>query len=164
MPLLNAQVGRGAPQPLPKDAVYHGVRYTTAQKIQALTLLSEGFTTAVVQQRTGIPPLTARRIRKTAALRGYRPAEDPRLLEAYVVDAVRSGRPKTITEPVKRKPLADVRENRSGREKSSEVLAYRAGISRTSALRALKKSGLTNVKATRKPGLTATMKADRLRF
>ena len=153
-----------APRPLPEDVADHGVRYSMAQKIQALTLLAEGFSTAAVQQKTGIPPRTANRIRATAEKRGFRPAEDPRILEVYVEDRKRLGRPMAITEAVEQKLLANIREDNAGREKSSEVLAYEVGISRTSALRILKKHGLTNVKPTRKPGLTARMKADRLRF
>lgn len=151
MPLLNAQAtsssteGRNrwsrslsgqprAPRPLPQTAVDHGVRYSLAQKIQALTLLAEGFAPAVVHQRTGIPPRTANRIRETATKRGFCPDIDPRILEAYVIDGKRPGRPKTVTEKVEAGLLASVRENRSGKEKSSEVLAYEAGIGRTSAL------------------------------
>lgn len=93
-----------AQRPLPADTIDHGIRYTIAQKIQALTLLSEGFSTAAVQQKTGVPPQTARRIRKTAEQRGYCPAEDPRILEVYVMDGERSGRPVTITEGMSNQP------------------------------------------------------------
>lgn len=69
------------------------------QKVQALTLLSEGFPVGYITQRTGIPSRSLNRIRKVAAERGYRPAEDARILEAYVIDGKRPGRPKkTATE------------------------------------------------------------------
>jgi hypothetical protein len=48
MSLLNLQARQRAQRPLPADAVNHAIRYSIAQKIQALTLLSEGFTTATV--------------------------------------------------------------------------------------------------------------------
>lgn len=72
----------------------HSVRYGLVQKVQALTLLSEGFPMAYITQRTGIPSRSLARIRAVAAQRGYRPAEDARILDAYVVDGKRSGRPR----------------------------------------------------------------------
>ena len=94
----------------------------------------------------------------------FRPDEDPRILEHYVEDAKRSGRPKTITEAIEQKVLASVREDSSGREKSSEYLGYEVNISRSSVLRILKRHGLTCVKPTRKPILTPKMREARLRF
>lgn len=126
--------------------------------------MTEGCPLKLVTQKTGITERTLYRIKKTAAERGFRPEEDPRILEAYVEDAERCGRPQTITEAIQAKLLAGVREDRNGREKSSEVLAYEVGISRRSALRILKAHGLTNVKPTRKPGLTVAMRLARLKF
>jgi Transposase len=60
--------------------------------------------------------------------------------------------------------LESVKLDRLGREKSSEVLAYECGISRSSALRILHKYSLSNVKPTRKPGLNAVQRAARLAF
>jgi hypothetical protein len=60
--------------------------------------------------------------------------------------------------------LANVRGSRSGREKSSEVLAYEAGISPSSALRILRKYNFCNVKPISKCGLTSAMRAARLEF
>jgi hypothetical protein len=56
---------------------------------------------------------------KTAKVRGFDPKVDPRILERYVVDAPRSGRPT---------------KDRAGREKSSEYRAHKASISQSSAL------------------------------
>ena len=50
--------GPRAPRPLPQDAVDHGARYSIAQKIQALTLISSGFTTKHATKVTGIPERT----------------------------------------------------------------------------------------------------------
>jgi Transposase len=126
--------------------------------------VSSGFSTKYVEEKIGIPQQTVARIRKTAFQRGFRPDEDPRILEHYVEDAKRSGRPKTITEAIEETVLASVREDRSGREKSSEYLGYEVNISRSSVLRILKRHGLTCVKATRKPILTPKMREARLRF
>ena len=60
--------------------------------------------------------------------------------------------------------MANVRGSRSGREKSSEVLAYEAGISHASALRILRRNNIHNVKPTTKCGLTDEMRAARLKF
>src|SRR5665213_2763341 len=124
----------------------------------------ESFSIAHVEEKIGIPRLTLYRIKKTTRGRGFAPKQDPRVLEAYIVDRERRGRPKTIIEVVEQRLLTNVREDRSSREKSSEVLAYEVGISRRSALRILKKYGLTNVKPTRKPGLTDRIRANKLRF
>jgi Transposase len=51
-----------------------------------------------------------------------------------------------------------------GREKSAEVLAYEHITSRSTALRILRKHGLSKVKPTRKPGLNSTQRAARLKF
>jgi hypothetical protein len=58
--------------------------------------------------------------------------------------------------------IANVRGSRSGREKSSEVLAYKAGIGYVSALRILSKYGLHSVKPIIKCGLIDVMRAARL--
>ena len=79
-----------------------------------------------------------------------------------MIDGERSGRPKEITEEMEQGLLVSVRSDRSGREKSSEVLAYEAGISYRSALRILKKHGFHRVKPTIKPGLSPAMKKARL--
>jgi hypothetical protein len=66
--------------------------------------------------------------------RGFRLNEDPRILKSYVIDSARSGRLKEISEDKEEALLAAVRSNRSGREKSSEILAHKQGISYTSTL------------------------------
>jgi hypothetical protein len=76
-----------------------------------------------------IPQKTCRRILEKAKQRGYCPAEDPRILEHHVKDGVRSGRPRDINKEVEKRLLNLIIEDRNGREKSSEVLAYKTGIS-----------------------------------
>lgn len=60
--------------------------------------------------------------------------------------------------------LISVRADKADREKSSEVLAYKCGISSISALRILQKYSLTNVKPTWKPGLNKAQQLARLEF
>ncbi len=101
---------------------------------------------------------------KKAIARGYRPKEDPRILEYYIVDGVRSGRPREIREDKEEEVLFVVRSDRSGREKSSEVLVFFANISQSSVQRILRKYSLRNVKPATKPGLTAIMRKARLEW
>jgi hypothetical protein len=69
-----------------------------------LTLLAEGFSTAQVFAKTGMNERTAHRLKKKAYERGFRPEEDPRILEAYVEDGKKSGRPRKTRETVEEKP------------------------------------------------------------
>jgi transposase len=127
------------PRPLPQGVIDRGNRYTLAQRIQCLTLLTEGFSAAQVEQRTGVKERQQRNIKKKAYERGFRPQEDPRILEAYVVDSERSGRLRVVTQNQEDALLATAQTNHSSKEKSSEVLAYEQGISYSSALRFLHK-------------------------
>jgi len=156
--------GPRAARPIPEGHIDRGNRYSLAQRVQALTLLSEGFSIKQVESKLRIPARTVRNIRQKAHDRGYRPEEDPRILEHHVEDGLHPGRPKEIDSSVEIRLLDSVRKDRNGREKSSEVLAYEAGISPASALRILQKYGLTNVKPTRKPGLNKAQKAARFAF
>jgi len=127
-------------------------------------LLAEGFSGLDIQKKTGIKPSAQTYMKKKAFNRGFRPDQDPRILDHYVVDGVRPGRPKVITLETEQRLLESVRVDRSGREKSSEVLAYECGISYSSALRILHKYGLNSVKPTRKPGLNPKQRKARLEF
>ena len=82
------------PRPLPQGVIDRGHRYTLAQRIQCLTLLAEGLSATVVEQKTGVKKRQQHNIWKKAKDRGFEPDRDPRILEAYVVDGERSGRPK----------------------------------------------------------------------
>ena len=96
-------------RPLPQEVVDHGARFTLVQRIQALTLLAEGCLLEQVFAKTGIPARSAYRLKKKAHERGFRPEEDPRILEAYVEDGKKSGRPKKVTETVEEKPALEMR-------------------------------------------------------
>jgi hypothetical protein len=124
-------------------------------------LSTEGFSAAVVEPKVDVKERQQRNVRKKAFDRGFRPDQDPRIFETDVIDGERSGRPKVILVDREKALLASVRNNRSGREKLSEVLAHEQGISYSSALRILHKHGLNNVKPTTKPGLTPAMRKAR---
>jgi len=152
------------PRPRPQDAVDHGNRFSIAQRAQCLTLIAEGFSLSEIERKIGIKRATQSYMKKKAFERGFRPDQDPRILDYYVIDGPRSGRPKEITVEKEQDLLNSVRASRAGREKSSEVLAFECGISPRSALRILHKYGLNNVKPTRKPGLNPIQRKARLQF
>lgn len=107
--------------------------HQTAARVQALTLLLVGYRPEDIQKLTGIPPSTQKDIKKRAFQRGYRPEEDPIIKDEYVIDAPRSGRPKSTTEVTKKAILDSVQKDRAGSEKSAEILVSEAGISHASA-------------------------------
>jgi Transposase len=152
------------PPPLPEGVIDHGNRYTLIQHVHCLALITKKLWPADIKRKTGVKPRSQRAIKKKAQDRGYNPDEDPRILESYVVDDIRSGRPRAISKGKEEALLSMVRLNRAGREKSSEVLAYELGISYSSVLRMLHKEGVTNVKPTTKPGLTVAMRMIRLKW
>jgi hypothetical protein len=149
-------------RPLPQGTPDYGRRYSIAQRIQALTLMVEGFPWQHIQHRTGIPQVSQSNLKRKAIQRGFNPAVDPRITEYYVEDGHRSGRPIEVKEEVKQAVINNISADRSGREKSSEVLAYEAGISTSTALRILRDRGFKSVKPTRKPGLSKAQRSARL--
>jgi len=106
-----------------------GKRYSLAQRIHYLVLASEGFSSDDILIKTGVLKRMQKRIVDTAIERGFQPAKSYKILESYVVDGLRSRRPKEIDKDKEKEILANVRNDRSGREKSSEVLAYKVDIS-----------------------------------
>ena len=93
------------------------------------------------------------------------PSGDRRRILTVFVEAGRSpGRPKEVMEEKEQKILDTVRKDRSGREKSSEVIRYELGWSSSTVLSILKKHGLRNVKPTTKPGLNRDQQLCRLAF
>jgi hypothetical protein len=136
-----------------------------AVRIQALTLLFfTQMSKALICRLTGISERSLTRLRESAIKRGFNPDHDSRILAEYVEDAPRSGRPKQISAEQEQLVLDLVTRDIAGRQKSSEYLAYEAGISMSSCLRILHKNGFSSVKPSVKPGLTDKAKAQRLQF
>jgi transposase len=133
-------------------------------RAQALTLLTTGHTYEQTEKITGIPKPTLRHLKRRAYQRGYNPAEDARLREEFVIDGDRSGRPKEITEEKKQEVIENVRKDRNSREKSTEVLAFEASISPSSAWKILRACCFRSVKPTVKPGLSDKNRKGRLEF
>jgi transposase len=141
-----------------------GHRYTLAQRVQCLTLWAEGYSGRDIQMKCGVTVSGQQYIKRKAKNRGFDPTQNPRILDEYVTDGIRSGRPKHISEQIEDEMIENIEKDRAGREKSAEYLAYESGISHSSALRILRKKDLHSVKPTRKPGLNPQQRAARLAF
>jgi hypothetical protein len=85
------------PPPLPEGVIDHGNRYTLIQRIHCLILMTEGLWPAEIERKTGVKPRSQRAIKKKAQDRGYNPGKDSRILESYIINDVRSGRPRVIS-------------------------------------------------------------------
>jgi hypothetical protein len=95
------------------------------QRVHCLVLLIEDYSVADIEKKTGVSERLQRVIRKKAYDRGFRPEEDPRILESYIIDGMKSGRPKEILKDKEEALLTIVRSNRSDKEKLSEILTYK---------------------------------------
>ncbi|KAF7179335.1 hypothetical protein CNMCM7691_008268 [Aspergillus felis] len=147
-----------------KPSKMRGSYHPVTVRVQALTLAYCGVDMKHIEATTGMPRQTIQYWVKKARERGYNPEIDPRILPEYVEDGKRTGRPKEITKATEQAILESIGKDRNGREKSSEILAFEAGISYSSVLRILKRHGYKAVKQTTKPGLTDEMKQKRLQF
>lgn len=84
--------GKGAEKP--KSSKHTAIRYSFAQRVQALTLLTHKYDPAYIEWCTEVKPKTQTRIFKSAQERGFDFMKSPLIHDAYVVDGVRTGRPK----------------------------------------------------------------------
>ena len=112
-------------RPLPQDVADSGYRYTLVQRVHCLVLATEGYSVTEIERKTGVSERSQRAIRKKAYDRGFRSEEDPRILESYIINSVRSGRPKEILKDIKKALLTAVQKDRLGKKKSNEVLVYK---------------------------------------
>ena len=124
---------RSVARPLPEGTIDHATRYSLAQRVHVLALLGEGCTEKYVAARTGVNSRTVNRIWKKAQELGFDPKQDSRILDSYVLDKPRSGRPKGIASEKEHHSVDFVSRDRADREKSSEVLAYEVGIASISS-------------------------------
>ncbi|CAI0645621.1 unnamed protein product [Colletotrichum noveboracense] len=127
-----------------------------------------GKTTKEISQITGLPVRSINRIYARAVEAGFEPNEKALvILPDHVIDKPRSGRPKKQTAAAINAVTSKVSRDRYGREKNCADIAgdlTREGIrvSATTVWRILRTAGYRKTKPTRKPGLTAKMKAERL--
>ena len=147
------------------DAVNdHGTRYSIAQRIQALTFVSCGISYRQIYEWIGVPPKQTQRLMKKAIQRGYRPEESKRILESFVEDGIRSGRPREVSKDDENAILTSIVSSGKAREKSTEVLGYENGWSASTCLRVLRNADFNSVKPTTKPGLNAAQRKVRLEW
>ena len=71
---------RPTARPLPEDIMYRGHRYSIAQRVQCVTLMSLGLPAAEASKLCGIPDHSCRNIWKKACDKGYDPQRDPKIL------------------------------------------------------------------------------------
>lgn len=127
-----------------------------------------GKTTKEISQITGLPVRSINRIYARAVEAGFEPNDKALvILPDHVIDKPRSGRPKKQTAAAIDAVTSKVSRDRYGREKNCADIAgdlTREGIrvSATTVWRILRTAGYRKTKPTRKPGLTARMKAERL--
>jgi hypothetical protein len=138
--------------------------FDLATRAQALTLKSLGFPNAEIERITGIKPRTLRDLYQKALSRGFDP-NTPKILDSYIEDAPRSGRP-TLQTPRKTAKLEKlITKNRSTREMNTIQLGAELGISGTTVWRILRNGlKMRKTKPTRKPGLQKWMREERLQW
>ncbi|KIW16796.1 hypothetical protein PV08_03986 [Exophiala spinifera] len=93
-----------AVRPLPREKASndHGTRYSLAQRAQALTLFSLGYKPCNIASWLKMTERSVYSIIRKAKERGYNPQEDPRILDHYIVNGYKSGRPKAIQKTVEK--------------------------------------------------------------
>lgn len=116
-----------------KDGKYRS--YSFAQRIQALTLLTHKYNSAYIEWCTGVKPKAQTRILRTAQERGFDFIRSPLILDAYVVDGQRSGRPKgSRTKFRNGVPVEETERNKRRRAYKEKIRAQGSAKSRDSAL------------------------------
>jgi len=124
------------------EGIDRGKRWEEATKVQCLTFFSLGWTEDKIEQLLGVPTRTQRRIREVARQRGWT-KEGQVVLGKHVAMGKSSGRPQDV-ESLKNQRVVDiVTQNRAGREKSTDVIAYEAGLSKSTAHRLLSTAGFS---------------------
>lgn len=132
--------------------------------VQVLILWAIGWRKEFICHYLDLPPRTVENIIKEGQNRGYNPAQSLWVSHDFVKDGNRTGHPKEISEATEQAVIASVTKDCNGHEKSSEILAYEAGISHSSVLRILHKHRLVIAKPSWKPGLTEAARAKCLQF
>ena len=140
------------------------VNHDDGTRMQALALYEYGIAHKIITAITKVSKSSIYRLKAQARERGYNPSQSTKLLNSYVTDAPRSGRPSVITQAVKGAILEAIRKDRYGREKTSGMLAGEQGLSLSTVLRVLHRNGFRPYKTTKKPSLTEAMKEARYQF
>ncbi|KIW18980.1 hypothetical protein PV08_03269 [Exophiala spinifera] len=80
---------------------------------------SLGYQYEAIVRSTGIPRRSVVNIIKKARERGFNPQQDPRVLDHFIIDGYKPGRPKGTKETAEREGPADIPQDRASREESS---------------------------------------------
>jgi hypothetical protein len=62
----SGQARKPPPRPVPQDIFYFGNHYSLVQRIQCLTLITKGFSSAGIERKTGVKERLQRNIKKKA--------------------------------------------------------------------------------------------------
>jgi transposase len=141
--------------------------YDIATRSQILTLKLVGLSDQEIAKKLGIlvDRSTIRRLWDKAVSRGWDPGKTL-LLDSFLENAPRSGRPTKQTKENKAKVESLVVRDRYAREKTAQTIADEiageVGVSATTVKRIMKKLRFRKTKPTRKPGLTKAMRQERL--
>lgn len=108
----------------PRDSGYRN--YTFAQRVQVLTLMTHQYGGQYIEFVTGVNPKAQARIMSVARSRGFDFIRNPRIDDAYVVDGIRTGRPKgskTVNRPAKwkKKKRSQGEEEAEGERQTADV-------------------------------------------
>lgn len=136
-----------------------------ATRAQILTLKEHtGYKNSQIEAITGVSARNIQRIVAEAYDRGYK--EGNKVLNSHVDSKPRSGRPTKINDQTTNAVLNHIRASRATRSHNLVQIAERSnsGIKKDTALKILKRAGMHKVKRTTKPGLTPTIKQQRLAF
>ena len=66
----SGQARKPAPRPIPQDIIDFGNHYSFTQTIQCLTLITEGFSSAGIERKTGVKERLQRNIKKARESEG----------------------------------------------------------------------------------------------
>ncbi|KAF1839267.1 hypothetical protein BDW02DRAFT_483141, partial [Decorospora gaudefroyi] len=138
--------------------------FDIATRSMIVAYKADGKSNADITALTGVEKRTINGIYARAIERGFDPGQKPlKLLNKYLEDAPRSGRPATKNQQASGKVVEIVRGDRYGREKNCADIAgdlSKEGIEISA--RILRKAGYKKTKPTRKPGLTKRTRKERL--
>ena len=140
------------------------VFYQLTTRAQALAMKAMGATLDHIQRVTEIKRWALQYIFKKARSRGWDEISRPIVLDGYIVDAPRSGRPLRTTREFEQRIIKKVTSDWYGREKSCAMIAAECGCSPKTVWRVLRRYGYQKIKPTRKLCLSKAMKEARLQF
>ncbi|KAH7012009.1 hypothetical protein B0J12DRAFT_690944 [Macrophomina phaseolina] len=99
-----------------------------ATRAQAVTLKHNRFSNKIIKQQTGVPSQTANRLYATAKTNGWQPDSEP-LLDEYLANKPKSGRPSKHINSVRKKVVEAVKRTVMAEKKHAKLSQIRWEIS-----------------------------------